>query len=134
MSGFDKTIPEDFDIQKAIKEILDAPEWHGFTAMNLGKIKRFVEASRIFEMLFVTDNVTKVLTEPRPFHEDCGGTANIFCDTAPYAFAVFQNREAITLVSRFLKLVDSVSVTAERSMTGETVIVINWSIFGVSQK
>ena len=135
MSDFEKPNPDSFDIQKAIREILDAPEWEGFAIPYPDKIKRYVSASTIVKSLFAdAQNVTKVFSEPEPFHEDCGGEIDIFCDKNPYSFAVFQNKKAISKVLDFFSLVDDVSITAERDTAGNPMLIISWSIFDIFAK
>ena len=135
MSSSEKPLPEDFDIQKEIQKVLDSPEWTGYAMPYPQKVMRFVRAAVILEKLFpISENVNRVLTEPKPFHADCGGSIDIFCDTAAYAFAVFQNPDAISLVTDFLSQVDSFSITAERDTRNRPMLVICWSIFDVFQK
>lgn len=135
MSSFEETFPENFDIEKAIREILDAPEWEGFAIPYPEKLRRYVAAAQIIRNLFPdAENVEKVFTVPKPFHADCGGEINVFCDISQFSFAVFKNRATVEAVSKFLSLIDSLSITAEKSMTGEPVLVICWDILDVFQK
>ena len=132
MSSFDVDYPEDMTAAERVYEAIfgkPRPEWEGIAIPRIEKFRRFIKASEIFKNLFQESEVVKRFSyKPEPFIEYCGGSVRILAADEFGALAVFENRESISEVSEFLKLVDEVEIAGEVLMDGKASIEISWYI------
>ena len=117
-----------------VSRIGGLPEWEGRSVPNLPKIRNYLRAAEILKELFQNSDEVEIQNEGlQPYHDSSGGVVYLWSGKDhSIASAVFEKRKAILLISDFFSLIDSITVTAERSLNDDHpgfVITISWVVF-----
>ena len=129
-------LTEDEKVQSFLEMVSDAsrsPDWEGDSMPNIPQIRRYLRATEILKKLFVNSKEAEVINDGlEPYQESSGGSVYVWSGgNQNISSMVFENNKATLLVSEFLSLIDSITITAERSQNPKHpgfVIAIYWTV------